>query len=31
MICNLLLRLFLQKAIELNPKDATSLYILGFW
>lgn len=30
-ICLLLSRLFLQKAIELNPRDATSFYILGFW
>lgn len=26
-----IIREHLEKAIELNPKDATSLYILGFW
>ncbi|XP_053349604.1 regulator of microtubule dynamics protein 1 [Clarias gariepinus] len=28
---SLIIREHLEKAIELNPKDATSMYILGYW
>lgn len=30
-ILNWNMSLFLQRAVELNPKDATSLHILGYW